>query len=155
MCYTGIGRRCMRAKKSTSGKAPVKGLGRAAPGLPKKRKAAVDAAAETGGANEVTEGSDPAAAPQRPAKKARKKPSAGPTIDLASSLRIKSEAEASGMHRPPVASAAPKGKKKVGFDNPEARCGCLQRQCCHVQTSKALALWACGACHCMGAPAVL
>ena len=116
----------MKAKKSTSGKAPVRGLGRAAPGLPKKRKADVDAAAETAGANEVTEGSDPAAVPQRPAKKARKKPSAGPTKDLASSLCIKSEAEVSGMDGPPEPPAAPKGNRKVGLASPEALGSCLQ-----------------------------
>ena len=116
----------MKAKKSTSGKAPVRGLGRAAPGLPKKRKADADAAAESAGACEVTEGSEPAAVPQRPTKKARKKPSAGPTTDLASSLHIKSEAEVSGMNGPAGLPAAPKGNKKVGLASPEALCSCLQ-----------------------------
>ena len=145
----------MKAKKSTSGKAPVKAVGRAAPGLPKKRPAAADIAAGTAEAGQATKGIAPAAVPERPAKKARKKPPAGSAADLASGLHIKSEGEASGLQSSAEDSAAPKGKKRVRPANPRALCMCLQTQCCHVLTSKACASWTCGAYHCIGAPVSL
>ena len=133
----------MKAKKSTSGKAPVKGLGRAAPGLPKKRPAAAGTAEGTAEADQATDGIAPAAVPERPAKKARKKPPAGSAADLASGLHIKSEAEASGLQSPAEASAAPKGKKKVGPSSAEALCSREQSQCSCLLTSGSCALCAC------------
>ena len=141
----------MKAKKSTSGKAPIRAMGRAAPSLPQKRPAAAAAAAGPAEAGQVTEGGDLAALPEKPAKKARKKSPAGSAADLASSLHIKSEAETCSLQRPPETSDAPKGKKKVGSSSPEALCNWEQDQCSHVLTSGSCASCACIACGVCGA----
>ena len=142
----------MMARKSLKGKAPVKAVGRAAPSLPQKRPAAIEAAAETAEAGQVAEGSDPAAGPERPAKKARKKPPAGSAAGLASALHSKSEAEASGLQRRPEASAASKDKKEVAPSSPEALCGLVTEpmlSCAHQQIAclswPSLEMCACGA----------